>query len=85
MAREKKTLFDEMRAAMGETQPTPETTTTDPTPTPEQYTPDPGPTPARNVRINDALWDAAQKYARANGISAGAVVRMALAEYLRSH
>jgi len=86
MAREKKTtMFEDMKRAMGEVDPetTPEQGTDKVQEGYIQGTTNTGPTPVRNVRIDDALWGAAQKYGKARGLSAGAVVRLALADLLR--
>ena len=42
-------------------------------------------TPNRNVRIADPLWDAVQRIADDQGISASEVVRRALQAYVRRY
>ena len=78
-------MFEDMRAAMGEVDPdqTPDQSTPDPDTTPIVPLSDPGPTPVRNIRIPNGQWIRLRQYAQANGLSIGAAVRMAIAEFLR--
>ena len=72
-------MFEDMKKAMGEA---PVEGRSDTQAVPDEGTTDPGPTPARNVRIPDSQWEAARRYGKAHGLSVGAVIRMALAEWL---
>jgi predicted transcriptional regulator len=49
---------------------------------PNQPRPD---NPSRNVRVEDALWDAAKALAHANGTTLSAVIRKALVAYVKRH